>query len=64
MHLITDGVGYVASRSDQKRQRLPLAVPGTLEHGVKEFPIGLSVQFIEDHPVSVETMPVRYIRRQ
>ena len=49
MHLITDGVGDVASRSDQKRQRLPLAVPGTLEHGVKEFPIGLSVQFIEDH---------------
>ena len=64
MYLIADGVGIVAGRGDQKVKRLHPGVPGALEHDVKEFPVGLGMQFIEDHAVGVETMLIRHIRRQ
>ena len=64
MYLIADGVGIVAGRGDQKVKRLHPGVPGALEHDVKEFPVRLGMQLIEDYAVGIKAMLVRHIRRK
>ena len=64
MYLVADGVGVVARRGDQEIQRLHPGITRALEHNVKEFPVGLGMQLIEDHAVGVKAVLVCHIRRQ
>ena len=64
MYLIADGVGVVAGRGDQEIQRLHPGIAGALEHDIKEFPVGLGMQLIENDTVGVESVLVCHIRRQ
>ena len=62
VYLVADGVGVVACCGDQEIQRLHPGITRALEHDIKEFPIGLGVQFIEDHTVGIEAVLIRHIR--
>ena len=51
-------------RGDQKVQRLHAGIAGALGHNIKELPVGLGVQLIEDDAMNIEAVLGIGLRRQ
>ena len=62
--LVADGLRIVAGRGDEEIQRLHTGVAGAFGHDVKEFAVGLGVQLVKYHAVSVKAVLVAHIGRE
>jgi hypothetical protein len=61
MLLVADRVRVVPGGGDEEEQRLHPRVAGSFCHDVKELPVRLRVQLVEDDAVRVESVLVRDI---
>jgi hypothetical protein len=62
--LIADRLRIIPGGRDQEEQRLHPRVAGALGHDVKELPVRLRVQLIEDNAVGIEAVLVCHIGGQ
>ena len=64
MYLIADGLRIVARCGDKEIQRLHSGVAGAFGHDIKQLAIGLRMQFVKHHTMSIETVFVADIGRE
>ena len=61
---ITDGMGIRSGSRNKKVQRLRPGITGAFGHDIKQLPVRLRVQLVEDHAAYVKTMLAIGISRE
>ena len=56
VYFIADAVGIGSGGCDKKIQRLHSGIAGAFCHNIKEFSVGLGMQFIKDYSMNIESM--------
>nr|DAO53593.1 MAG TPA: hypothetical protein [Caudoviricetes sp.] len=64
VYLVADGLRIVARCGDKEIQRLHSGVAGAFGHDIKQLAIGLRMQFVKHHTMSIETVLVAHIGRK
>ena len=64
VYLPADRVGVVTGSRNQKEKRLLSGIAAALGHDIKQLPVRLRVQLVEDDSVGVEAMLVGHVCRQ